>query len=53
MALLRLGGMSQLFTGIRAPPRWGRSCGAPPYGHGRQFDAIASGLPAWFVGLRS
>ena len=46
MDLLRHGGMSRLFDGVRAPSTLGTFLRAFTFGHVRQLDAVAAGLLA-------
>ena len=46
MDLLRHGGMSRLFTDVRAPSTLGTFLRCFTFGHVRQLDAVAAGLLA-------
>ena len=45
MDLLRHGGMDRIFAGVRAPSTLGTFLRAFTFGHVRQLDAIAAGVP--------
>ncbi|MFI2473085.1 hypothetical protein [Nocardia xishanensis] len=51
MDLLRHGGMSLAFTGIRAPPPSGRSCGYFDHGNIRQLGSIHREILTCTAGL--